>query len=222
VGGARRRRRSADHERLWFSLAATASGRLRYPLDDWRVRQLWSLYGQGVQYIRMTELGRMVDPVAAVAGGLDRGAGAAGRGIAERVASPDRQDHGKQPGIEDMARLAACWNGCGGAGRTRRTVAGANWRARRIAATVVGGRPAGDAGSAYGSAHDVHRGSGGELAGTGTALDWKAVPRSLRRDSAGAVERRPERTSTRRCDCGGSALRAAKRQLRGCEWSKRW
>jgi molecular chaperone DnaK (HSP70) len=49
--GARRRRRSADHERLWLSLAGYC---LRpgfgYPLDDWRVHQLWSIYPQGLQY----------------------------------------------------------------------------------------------------------------------------------------------------------------------------
>ena len=49
--GARRRRRSADHERLWFNLAGYC---LRpgygHPLDDWRIHQLWSLYAQGVQY----------------------------------------------------------------------------------------------------------------------------------------------------------------------------
>lgn len=48
---ARRRRRSADHERVWLSLAGYC---LRpgfgAPLDDWRVGQLWSLYEQGVQY----------------------------------------------------------------------------------------------------------------------------------------------------------------------------
>lgn len=49
--GVRHRRRSADHERLWFNLAGFC---LRpgfgYPLDDWRLEQLWSLYAQGVQY----------------------------------------------------------------------------------------------------------------------------------------------------------------------------
>jgi molecular chaperone DnaK (HSP70) len=49
--GARRRRRSADHERLWFNLVGFC---LRpgygYPLDDWRAEQLWSIYEQGVQY----------------------------------------------------------------------------------------------------------------------------------------------------------------------------
>ena len=49
--GSKRRRRSADHERLWFNLTGFC---LRpgygYPLDDWRLHQLWPLYAQGVQY----------------------------------------------------------------------------------------------------------------------------------------------------------------------------
>lgn len=49
--GGRKRRRTADHERVWFSLTGFC---LRpgfgYPLDDWRVQQLWSIYEQGVQY----------------------------------------------------------------------------------------------------------------------------------------------------------------------------
>ena len=49
--GVRRRRRSVYHERLWLSLVGFC---LRpgfgYPLDDWRVRELWGLYEQGLQY----------------------------------------------------------------------------------------------------------------------------------------------------------------------------
>jgi molecular chaperone DnaK (HSP70) len=49
---ARRRRRSADHERLWLNLAGYC---LRpgfgYPLDEWRVEQLWSIFDDGIQYI---------------------------------------------------------------------------------------------------------------------------------------------------------------------------
>jgi hypothetical protein len=49
--GARRRRRSTYHERLWLSLVGFC---LRpgfgYPLDDWRVRELWGLYEPGPQY----------------------------------------------------------------------------------------------------------------------------------------------------------------------------
>lgn len=50
--GVGRRRRSADHERVWFNLAGFC---LRpgfgYPLDDWRVRELWAIFDQGVQYV---------------------------------------------------------------------------------------------------------------------------------------------------------------------------
>ncbi len=49
---AKRRRRSADHERLWLNLAGFC---LRpgfgYPLDDWRVEQIWSIFDDGIQYI---------------------------------------------------------------------------------------------------------------------------------------------------------------------------
>lgn len=49
---AKRRRRSADHERVWLNLAGFC---LRpgfgYSLDDWRVDQLWSIFDDGIQYI---------------------------------------------------------------------------------------------------------------------------------------------------------------------------
>ena len=49
--GARGRRRSADHERIWLNLAGYC---LRpgtgYPLDDWRIEQLWALFNDGVQH----------------------------------------------------------------------------------------------------------------------------------------------------------------------------
>ena len=47
-----KRRRSADHERLWLNLAGFC---LRpgfgYPLDEWRVEQLWSLFDDGIQFV---------------------------------------------------------------------------------------------------------------------------------------------------------------------------
>lgn len=50
--GRKHRRRSADHERLWFNLTGYC---LRpgfgYPLDDWRVQQLWGLFEQGLQFV---------------------------------------------------------------------------------------------------------------------------------------------------------------------------
>jgi len=54
---ARRRRRSADHERVWLNLAGYC---LRpgfgYPLDDWRVEQLWSLFDDGIQYVNESQV----------------------------------------------------------------------------------------------------------------------------------------------------------------------
>lgn len=48
---ARRRRRTAAHERAWLNLAGYC---LRpgtgAPLDEWRVEQLWALYPQGLQF----------------------------------------------------------------------------------------------------------------------------------------------------------------------------
>ena len=50
-GGAKKRRRTPDHERVWFQLTGFC---LRpgfgAPLDDWRVAELWKLFEQGVQY----------------------------------------------------------------------------------------------------------------------------------------------------------------------------
>ena len=48
---ARRRRRSAEHERVWLNLAGYC---LRpgqgAPLDAWRIEQLWPLFADGIQY----------------------------------------------------------------------------------------------------------------------------------------------------------------------------
>lgn len=47
-----RRRRSADHERLWLNLAGyCVRPGFGYPLDAWRVEQLWSLFDDGIQYV---------------------------------------------------------------------------------------------------------------------------------------------------------------------------
>ena len=108
--GARRRRRSADHERLWFSLAGYC---LRPgfgdPLDEWRASQLWTLYEAGPHYPQEAQnwaewwtLWRRV------AGGLDT---AAQTRISADLLKALRPLTGKaakdSPGIEDMARLAA-------------------------------------------------------------------------------------------------------------------
>jgi molecular chaperone DnaK (HSP70) len=50
--GIKYRRRSENHERVWLSLAGFC---LRpgfgYPLDDWRIEQLWKIYNQNIQYV---------------------------------------------------------------------------------------------------------------------------------------------------------------------------
>ena len=56
LGGLKRRRRSAAHERVWFNLAGfTLRPGFGYPLDEWRVKQLWQLFEQGVQFMPETQ-----------------------------------------------------------------------------------------------------------------------------------------------------------------------
>ncbi|RAS38774.1 Hsp70 family protein [Paraburkholderia bryophila] len=73
---ARRRRRSADHERLWLNLAGYC---LRpgfgYPLDEWRVEQVWTLFDDGIQYINDSQVwSEWWTLWRRAAGGLDEGA----------------------------------------------------------------------------------------------------------------------------------------------------
>jgi molecular chaperone DnaK (HSP70) len=109
------RRRSDAHERVWLSLTGFC---LRpgfgYPLDDWRVDQLWKNYPQGIQFVNETQnwtewwtLWRRI------AGGLNvqaqeqifadiakyiNPAAARQAGIAKQI---------KNRGYDDMVRLAA-------------------------------------------------------------------------------------------------------------------
>ncbi|NML31188.1 hsp70 family protein [Paraburkholderia sp. G-4-1-8] len=54
---ARRRRRSADHERLWLNLAGyCVRPGFGYPLDEWRVEQLWTLFDDGIQYVQDSQV----------------------------------------------------------------------------------------------------------------------------------------------------------------------
>jgi hypothetical protein len=54
--GSKYHRRSENHERVWLSLTGFC---LRpgfgYPLDDWRVEQLWKLYPQSIQFVNETQ-----------------------------------------------------------------------------------------------------------------------------------------------------------------------
>ncbi|RQH04447.1 Hsp70 family protein [Paraburkholderia dinghuensis] len=52
-----RRRRSADHERLWLNLAGySVRPGFGYPLDEWRVEQLWTLFDDGIQHVNDSQV----------------------------------------------------------------------------------------------------------------------------------------------------------------------
>ncbi len=179
--GVRRRRRSADHERLWFSLAGYC---LRpgfgYPLDEWRAGQVWTLYEQGLHYPQDAQnwaewwtLWRRI------AGGLDATAQARlGEDLLANLRPLIAKSAKDKPGIEDMARLAAVLERLPAARKTelgelllaRLARKGASpqlwWAVGRLGTRIP----------VYGSAHDV--------APTAAAaiwlervleLDWKAV-----------------------------------------------
>lgn len=113
--GAKFRRRSENHERVWLSLTGFC---LRpgfgYPLDDWRVDQLWKDYNQGIQFVNETQnwtewwtLWRRI------AGGLSA---RAQQQIFDDIAKYLNPASARQPGIakqiknrgyDDMVRLAA-------------------------------------------------------------------------------------------------------------------
>ncbi len=113
--GAKYQRRSENHERVWLSLVGFC---LRpgfgYPLDDWRVGQLWKHYPHGIQFVNETQnwtewwtLWRRI------AGGLDA---VAQEQIFADIAKYLNPAAARQPGVakqvknrgyDDMVRLAA-------------------------------------------------------------------------------------------------------------------
>jgi molecular chaperone DnaK (HSP70) len=111
---ARRRRRSADHERVWLNLAGYC---LRpgfgYPLDAWRVEQVWSLFDDGIQYVNENQVwSEWWTLWRRTAGGLDEQAQARVLDAMEylEAAGASRQklpfDPGRS-GHDDMVRLGA-------------------------------------------------------------------------------------------------------------------
>ncbi|CAG2144510.1 Hsp70 family protein [Cupriavidus numazuensis] len=111
---AKRRRRTADHERLWLNLAGyCVRPGFGYPLDEWRVEQLWSMYDQGIQYVNENQnwsewwtLWRRA------AGGLDESAQLRLLDDMAFYLQPPGSAHYKKPagptrsGYADMVRLA--------------------------------------------------------------------------------------------------------------------
>lgn len=110
---ARGRRRSADHERVWFNLTGYC---LRpgfgYPLDDWRVSQLWALFEAGAQYRNDAQVcSEWWTMWRRVAGGLERDAQLRlledfALNVAEDF-TDERPPGSVKGGYDDMLRLAA-------------------------------------------------------------------------------------------------------------------
>jgi hypothetical protein len=114
LASSKRRRRSADHERLWLNLTGFC---LRpgfgYPADAWRIQQLSALYAEGVQFAGDAQVWSQYWILwRRIAGGLDEA-------LQTRMlddlawylepAGPRPRQRPKGPraqGLEDMVRLA--------------------------------------------------------------------------------------------------------------------
>jgi hypothetical protein len=181
---ARRRRRSAEHERAWLNLAGYClRPGLGAALDEWRIEQLWALFGQGIQYVaegrnwsEWWTLWRRV------AGGLPE---AAQLQVLEVLAGHlEHADAGRrtrdpvQASYDDMLRLAASLEGV----PVMHRIEVGKWlleRLRRPAEQVQACWALGRVGaraSLYGSAHhvvppDIAAGWLGAV----LDLDWKVV-----------------------------------------------
>lgn len=111
---ARRRRRSAEHERAWLNLAGYClRPGVGAPLDGWRMEQLWPLFEQGIQYVNerqnWSEWWTLWRRVAA---GLDESAQLVLlETLAEQletvIAAPRRNPGAVAGAYDDMVRLAA-------------------------------------------------------------------------------------------------------------------
>jgi molecular chaperone DnaK (HSP70) len=109
------RRRSDAHERLWLSLTGYC---LRpgfgYPLDDWRIEQIWAIYPQGIQYqLEIQNWAEWWTLWRRVAGGLNTEAQSTLFSVLADFINPDKAKRGNLPVLakkrsyEDMLRLAA-------------------------------------------------------------------------------------------------------------------
>jgi molecular chaperone DnaK (HSP70) len=111
---ARARRRSPDHERVWFSLAGwSVRPGFGDPLDAWRIEQLWTTFEQGVQHGHDTQVNAEWWTLwRRAAGGLDEqqqdrvldDVAINIRGRVAGIAQPPRLVKGS---YEDMVRLVA-------------------------------------------------------------------------------------------------------------------
>ena len=181
---ARRRRRSAEHERVWLNLAGYClRPGLGAALDDWRVDQLWTLFGQGLQYVREgNNWSEWWTLWRRCAGGLDEARQLQVLEVlAEHLEDTDaarRRGDPVQGSYDDMVRLAAALERVPAMHR----IEVGKWLLERLARPAekahtwwalgrVGARE-----SLYGSAHTVvPPETAAEWLQAVLALDWKVV-----------------------------------------------
>ena len=181
---ARRRRRSAEHERVWLNLAGYClRPGLGAALDDWRIDQLWPLFGQGLQYVREgNNWSEWWTLWRRCAGGLDEARQLQVlevlAGHLEDTDAARRRGDPVQGSYDDMVRLAAALERVPAMHRSEV----GKWLLERLARPAekahtwwalgrVGARE-----SLYGSAHTVvPPETAAEWLQAVLALDWKAV-----------------------------------------------
>lgn len=184
--GLPRRRRSADHERLWLSLAGFC---LRpgfgYPLDDWRVEQVWGIHPHGIQFANEAQnWAEWWIFWRRIAGGLDT---AAQNRLFDEIAPllDPKTPRGplslmqRKSSYEDLARLAAVLERL----PPERKVTLGGWLIQRLAKGAEVGENAWALGRVgarvpfHGSAHEVvPRGVAETWLETLLAGDWKKTP----------------------------------------------
>ena len=181
---ARRRRRSAEHERVWLNLAGYClRPGLGAALDDWRIDQLWALFGQGLQYVREgNNWSEWWTLWRRCAGGLDEARQLQVlevlAGHLEETDAARRRGDPVQASYDDMVRLAAALERVPAMHR----IEVGKWLLERLSRPAekahtwwalgrVGARE-----SLYGSAHTVvPPETAAEWLQAVLALDWKAV-----------------------------------------------
>ncbi|WP_250453316.1 Hsp70 family protein [Caballeronia sp. ATUFL_M2_KS44] len=183
---AKKRRRTADHERLWLNLAGYCMRPgFGHPLDEWRVEQLWTLFDQGIQYVNESQIwSEWWTLWRRAAGGLDEAAQLRLLDDMAFVLQPPgtsryrRAAGAARAGYEDMVRLAASLERV----PVERKVEAGEWlltRLRKPSENLQSWWAVGRIGARqpfYGSAHGVVPPDiASDWLRTILALDWKKV-----------------------------------------------
>jgi molecular chaperone DnaK (HSP70) len=115
LAGGKRRRRSADHERLFYHLAGYCMRPgFGYPVDAWRIEQLWPMFRESVQFSQDVQVWSQFWILwRRVAGGLDEAQQSEIFTLLAAYIEPQGSRPRPRPkgpralGLEDMVRLAA-------------------------------------------------------------------------------------------------------------------